>query len=120
MVAPWCLTTYASGYSFILSIELMNVTRHTFPPGGETFLPYAEFNVNRITFPACLVGDTVFQTVQLRNSGDTPVKFFFAEDHTSHFSLKPNRGVLKPNQHQLIIFKFSPSEQKKYYHTFRV
>jgi hypothetical protein len=60
LCAPWCISTYASG--------------HTFASGAEKFLPKAEFNLKRLSFPGCHVGDHAYQTVQLSNSGDTPGK----------------------------------------------
>lgn len=65
------------------------------------------------------MNNTVFQTIQLSNNGDTPIKFQFLDRQDTLFVCKPTRGVLQPNQHQLILFKFSPKEARVYRSAFK-
>lgn len=68
MTAPWCFKTLALGYQFSTSFLIFHW--HTFPLGGEKFLPKAEFQYKKLIFPACHIDDTIYQTVQLINSGN--------------------------------------------------
>lgn len=67
----------------------------------------------RLIFPCCHINESVYQIIQLRNRGHTLAKFDI-EDLTSPFSCKPTKGVLRPNQHQLIVVKFHPLQEGKY------
>ncbi|ORY53838.1 hypothetical protein BCR33DRAFT_674998 [Rhizoclosmatium globosum] len=129
---PWCLTPTVAG--------------NTFPPGEDTFIPKIEFGTSRLDFPACHVDKSVYQTVRIINTGDTPVKFAFVDTQFQYspvitgggvvtkqvysqgigggtplalqggapFSVKPRIGMLHKNESQLVVFRFSPSEQKTY------
>ncbi|KAJ1562128.1 hypothetical protein HK405_015525, partial [Cladochytrium tenue] len=64
----WCLTPTVAG--------------NTFSPGTDSFIPKVDFGVTRLDFPACHVDRSVYRTVRVTNTGDTPVKFAFP-DHLS-------------------------------------
>ncbi|KAJ3334134.1 hypothetical protein HDU76_008596 [Blyttiomyces sp. JEL0837] len=115
---PWCLTPMISG--------------NTFPPGEDTFIPKINFGTTRLDFPSCHVDKSVYRTVRVSNTGDTPVKFTFMDiagtgmtpakvgdgsggtDLSSIFSVKPRIGVLHKNESRLIVFRFNPNEQRVY------
>ncbi|KAJ3229481.1 hypothetical protein HDU81_005357 [Chytriomyces hyalinus] len=62
---PWCLTPTVAG--------------NTFPAGQDTFIPKIEFGATRLEFPASHVDKSAYRTVRISNTGDTPVKFAFAD-----------------------------------------
>ncbi|KAI9141425.1 hypothetical protein BKA69DRAFT_1166792 [Paraphysoderma sedebokerense] len=124
---PWCLTLQVAG--------------NTFSEGQESFIPKLQFPANRLDFPACHVDACVYRTVRVTNAGDTPVKFIFQDtkdsfapstkqienferkpkdserhktESTSVFAVKPQHGTLAPNQSQLFVLRFSPTESKLY------
>ncbi|KAI9203276.1 uncharacterized protein BJ171DRAFT_600142 [Polychytrium aggregatum] len=115
---PWCLTPTISG--------------NTFPPGEESFIPKINFGTTRLDFTPCHVDKSIYRTVGIFNAGDTPVKFAFMDNHPhsmlgiggggalissgadTPFSVKPRTGLLHKNESQLIVFRFSPSEQRLY------
>ncbi|KAI8834503.1 hypothetical protein BC829DRAFT_448428 [Chytridium lagenaria] len=66
---PWCLTPTVAG--------------NTFPPGEDTFIPKINFGANRLDFPSCHVDKSVYRTVRVSNTGDTPVKFAFIEGNSN-------------------------------------
>ncbi|KAJ3105560.1 hypothetical protein HDU97_007902 [Phlyctochytrium planicorne] len=119
---PWCLTPTVAG--------------NTFPPGEDTFIPKINFGASRLDFPSCHVDRSVYRTVRVSNTGDTPVKFSFLEGATgvssnsalygigggtplateggAPFSVKPRTGILHKNESKLIVFRFSPGEERVY------
>ena len=105
--------------------------RNTFPPGEDTFIPKISFGATRLDFPACHVDKSVYRTVRVTNCGDTLVKFSFLDSEILSnigieggteltfssgpiFSVKPRIGILQKSESRLIVFRFSPSEQKEY------
>ncbi|KAJ3049787.1 hypothetical protein HK097_009215 [Rhizophlyctis rosea] len=116
---PWCLTPMVAG--------------NTFPPGEDTFLPKINFGALRLDFPSCHVDKTVYRTVRVSNTGATPVKFAFMDSAAAiggpgsigggtmlasrggpPFAVKPRVGLLHKNESRLIVFRFSPGEQRLY------
>jgi hypothetical protein len=67
MVPPWCST--------------LRVVGHTFT-SDEQFLPKVSLSCkhNKMLLPPCLVGDSVFSTFMLTNTGDTPAQYKFLPD----------------------------------------
>lgn len=99
---PWC--------------TLVNVFGTTFRSTAEQFLPKVEFATPKICFPACHVGDKVFQTVAMNNHGDTPALFQFTGYQSSIFQVKPECGLIPANAFQLIQVQFSPTKVHTYTH----
>ncbi|KAI8823829.1 hypothetical protein BJ741DRAFT_634238 [Chytriomyces cf. hyalinus JEL632] len=114
---PWCLTPTVAG--------------NTFPAGQDTFIPKIEFGATRLEFPASHVDKSAYRTVRISNTGDTPVKFAFADTDNKKdagigggtrvsfqggppFSVKPRIGLLQKNESRLVVFRFNPGEQKLY------
>jgi hypothetical protein len=49
---------------------------HSFPATTQPFIPMVNVNPKgRLVFPPCFTGETTFQTIQIRNTNDTPVFF---------------------------------------------
>jgi hypothetical protein len=61
-----------------------------------------------IEFPASHFGGRVYQTIALRNSGDTPVQYEFSDDPTGVFSIKPASGLIARNEFVLVAIRFHP------------
>lgn len=102
---------------------------NTFPPGEDTFMPKINFSHPRLDFPSCHVDKSVYRTVRVSNTGDTPVKFAILDTSPSStvgigggtalascggaaFSVKPRVGILRRGEARLIVFRFSPSEER--------
>ena len=80
----------------------LRVFGHTFP-STEQFLPKVGCNLPRahegeqkfsLYFPPCLVGEAVYQTIQLSNPSGTPAFFQFFPDPTRTFEVKPSVGLI--------------------------
>ncbi len=101
MVPPWCSTLRAVGHTFTTD---------------EQFLPKVELSCrgNNMVLPPCLLGDSVFSTFMLTNTGDTPTQFKFLRDPSAVFTLKPASGLVPCNSFQLVAVRFSPTKAQKY------
>eukprot|EP00937_MAST-01D_sp_MAST-1D-sp2_P000336 g336.t1 len=99
---PWCAP--------------LRVMGHTFEAGHEQFLPQVSIigSGSTIAFPACHVGDSVFQTVALHNAGSTPALFNFTEDPSGIFTVKPSAGLLQKHTTTLVCLRFSPQRSHRY------
>ncbi|TPX66179.1 hypothetical protein SpCBS45565_g04639 [Spizellomyces sp. 'palustris'] len=111
---PWCLTPMVTG--------------NTFSPEQDTFIPKIDFGATRLDFPSCHVDKSVYRTVRVSNTGDTPVHFAILDGGLTGigggtalaslggaaFTVKPRLGLLKKNESRLLVFRFSPSEQRVY------
>jgi len=63
---------------FISVSKTISVSGHSFPKGYELFIPLMEvFPSKNIHFKPCRIHETVYQTVVLLNSGDTPIHYDF-------------------------------------------
>jgi len=59
---------------------------HSFPPGSQPFIPMVKLNpLNNVTFPSCGPNESVYQTVQISNTSDTPVYYKILQDSTHTF-----------------------------------
>ncbi|KAH6577222.1 hypothetical protein BASA60_004157 [Batrachochytrium salamandrivorans] len=114
----WCLTPTVAG--------------NTFPQGEDTFIPKITFGATQLDFPACHVDKSVYRTALISNTGDTSVRFSFLERGATSifedqdrldidnkekaiFSAKPCSGILHRGDSRLILFRFSPNEQREYF-----
>jgi hypothetical protein len=48
---------------------------HSFAPGSQPFIPMVKINTHKLDFQPCGPFESVYQTVTLTNSSDTPVIF---------------------------------------------
>lgn len=63
---------------------------------------------NKIVFPAAAVNESVYQTVQIVNTSDTPVYFRILADPTKTFRSFPQIGIINGKSFSLICFEFLP------------
>ncbi|PIK59519.1 putative coiled-coil domain-containing protein [Apostichopus japonicus] len=103
---PWCLTVSAVG--------------STFQPGHETFLPGYTMDNTRLVFPAVDVGDSIYKTLLLNKTGDTPyITGYQMIPISIIFQVKPRLGLIQA-KHQLFAVRKSPRElNTKLNHSFR-
>ena len=115
----------------------LRVIGHTFPP-GQSFVPrvvtcFGGSSLSQaLALPPCIVGDEVFYTFQLANSGQVPAQFVFAflgseaggsgapggggETASSGgvFCVVPPCGLVNPREFQLISVRFRPRAPRAY------
>ena len=54
----------------------LRLVGHSFPPGSQPFIPMIKITPqNKVFFPPCGPNESVYQTVQINNTSDTPVYF---------------------------------------------
>jgi len=72
-----------------LSIRLSG---HSFAPGSQPFIPMIKMSNSKISFPPCNPNESVYATVQLNNTSDTPVQFNIMQDPSGTFKSFPSIG----------------------------
>ncbi|RLN02454.1 hypothetical protein BBJ28_00006239 [Nothophytophthora sp. Chile5] len=99
---PWCVVPKLCG--------------NTFASSSEQFLSKIRFRLakNKVHFPPCFLGDSVFQTVLMENASDTPALFAFVEDPTEVFHCKPMCGYIAAKSFHLVAIRFTPRNVRKY------
>ena len=53
----------------------VRLSGHSFAPGSQPFIPMIKMSNNKIAFPPCSPNESVYQTIQLNNTSDTPVQY---------------------------------------------
>ena len=94
-----------------LSVRLIG---HSFAPGSQPFIPMIKMSNSRISFPPCSPNESVFQTVQLNNTSDTPVQFNIMQDSTGSFKSFPSIGQIQGKSFTLVCFEFNPKQPRFY------
>ncbi|EQC35106.1 hypothetical protein SDRG_07340 [Saprolegnia diclina VS20] len=102
---PWCIVVQATGHTFA-STDSQFLSRVT----------YATAKDGLCAFPPAFIGDSVFQTVVLMNSSDTPAVFAITQDPSRVFRAKPSCGLIPPNGFHLVQIRFSPTKSRRYSH----
>ena len=99
---PWAVTVRVLG--------------HTFSPLAEQWIPKVVVAAAEkpVTFPACHLGDSVYQTIRLQNNGDTPATFRFYEDASGTFLARPDSGLIGMNRFVLVSLRFTPQRARLY------
>ena len=110
---PWTSTVWAFGHT------------HGHAGAQLGFQPKCSFTArgSRLYFPPTVKGDYAFQTIALRNDGDTAVGFEFPakalgsglevdEDtgYSSPFSCHPSKGAVPPRSFTLVTFRFDATD----------
>ena len=110
---PWTSTVWAFGHT------------HGHAGAQLGFQPKCSFTArgSRLYFPPTVKGDFAFQTIALRNDGDTAVGFEFPakalgsglevdEDtgYSSPFSCHPSKGAVPPRSFTLVTFRFDATD----------
>ncbi|GMF21005.1 unnamed protein product [Phytophthora fragariaefolia] len=101
---PWCMVAKTCG--------------NTFSSPTEQFLSKISFRLmkNKVNFPPCYLGDSVFQTIMIENASDTPALFTFVNDPAEVFLCKPNCGYIEAKSFHLVTIRFTPRKVRKYLH----
>lgn len=112
----------------------LSLDANTFPNGAACFIPKASFkahstghapksrlNLQNIEFPPCYIGDVVYQSIRIENTGNTPIRFTWlhpqkqkqekSPGQASCFEVRPSNGFLQVGQFQIIMLRFSSSER---------
>ena len=78
---------------------------HSFPPGSQAFIPMIKLHPQKqLAFPSCGPGESVYQTVQINNTSETPVYYKMLADSTGTFTAYPENGLIFGNTFCLICF----------------
>ena len=95
-----------------LNIRLVG---HSFPPGSQPFIPMVKLSPqNRVTFPTCGPNESVYQTIQISNTSDTPVYYKILQDSTQTFRAYPNVGLIQGKSFSVVCFEFNPKSPRDY------
>ena len=81
---------------------------HSFAPGSQPFIPMIKMSQREVVFSPCSPGESVFQTVLVQNSSDTPVLFKAMQDSSNTFKSYPSLGLIPGKSFALICLEFSP------------
>ena len=110
---PWTSTVWAFGHT------------HGHAGAQLGFQPKCSFTArgSRLYFPPTVKGDYAFQTIGLRNDGDTAVGFEFPAKalgsglevdentgYSSPFSCHPSKGAVPPRSFTLVTFRFDATD----------
>ena len=63
---------------------------------------------NKVIFKAAAIGESVYQTIQIVNTSDTPVYYKILTDPTKTFRVFPQIGLIEGKSFSLVCFEFSP------------
>ena len=92
----------------------LRLSGHSFAPGSQPFIPMIKMNNHKIAFPPCSPGESVYQTVQLNNTSDTPVQFKILQDSTGTYRSFPPIGLIPGKSFALATFEFNPKSPRFY------
>jgi hypothetical protein len=67
---------------------------------------------NKVIFPPAGVNESVYQTVQIVNTSDTPVYFKILQDPTKTFRAFPPISIINGKSFSLICFEFQPKQAR--------
>lgn len=82
---------------------------HSFSPGTQPFIPMVKFLPNKnVNFPPCGPGESVYQTMKIMNTSDTPVFFKMMADPAKVFRVYPLMGLIQGKSFALVCFEFNP------------
>lgn len=106
---------------------------HSFNIHSQPFIPILEFSPsNKISFAACSLQDSLYQTVEIQNNvtsktkiyffqtqsylnqSDTPTYFKFLPDPTKTYKVYPNSGLVEGKSFFILTIEFRPTEYKAY------
>ena len=88
---------------------------HSFPPGSQPFIPMVKLNPNKnVVFPSCGPNESVYQTIQINNTSDTPVYYKILKDSTMTFQAYPSFGLVQGKSFGIVCFEFNPKSPRNY------
>ena len=65
-------------------------------------------------FPSCGPNESVYQTIQISNTSDTPVYYKLLQDNTNTFKSYPSYGLIQGQSFAIICFEFNPKFPRNY------
>lgn len=109
-------STKASKFEESISEEIdpplclnLRIIGHSFNPGSQPFIPMVKFlPTKNVVFPPCGPGESVYQTIKIMNTSDTPVFFKMLPDPSKVFRIFPLIGLIQGKSFALVCFEFSP------------
>jgi len=88
---------------------------HSFPPGSQPFIPMVKLSpMKNVVFPSCGPNESVYQTLQIANTSDTPVYYKLLSDSTNTFKAYPPVGLIGGQRFAIICFEFNPKAPRNY------
>ena len=88
---------------------------HSFPPGSQPFIPMVKLNPPKnLTFPSCGPNESVYQTIKIENTSDTPVYYKMLKDSTNTFKAYPSEGLIQGKSFGVVCFEFNPRTPRNY------
>lgn len=82
---------------------------HSFNPGTQPFIPMVKFlPTKNVVFPPCGPGESVYQTMKVMNTSDTPVFYKMVPDPSKVFRIFPLIGLIPEKSFALVCFEFNP------------
>jgi hypothetical protein len=88
---------------------------HSFPPGSQPFIPMVKLSPqNNVTFPSCGPNESVYQTIQISNTSDTPVYYKILQDSTKTFKAFPSVGLIHGKSFGIVCFEFNPRQPREF------
>lgn len=88
---------------------------HSFPPGSQPFIPMVKMNpAKEVVFPPCGPNESVYQTLCISNTSDTPVYFKILQDSTNTFKAYPQIGLIEGKSFCIVCFEFNPRHPRDF------
>ena len=85
---------------------------HTFHPTEEHFMPRYLIDAENLLFEPTVVNKAVYRTLMIKNTAPNyPVYFNIENDSNSSWYVKPRKGLIKVNEHQIFVFKYLPKQE---------
>jgi hypothetical protein len=74
-----------------------------------------KLNPNKnVVFPSCGPNESVYQTIQINNTSDTPVYYKILKDSTMTFQAYPSFGLVQGKSFGIVCFEFNPKSPRNY------
>lgn len=87
----------------------LRVIGHSFNPGSQPFIPMVKFlPTKNVVFPPCGPNESVYQTIKIMNTSDTPVFYKMLPDPSKVFRIFPLIGLIQEKSFALVCFEFNP------------
>jgi len=91
---------------------------HSFPSNIQTYIPMVRASPKgTIKFPPCAPGDSIYQSVQVINSTDTPCYFKIVTKDTTVFRVAPVVGFIEAKSFVILAIEFRPTAPGNYNYT---
>lgn len=71
-----------------------------------------KLSTSKLDFQPCSPGESVYQTISVTNSSDTPVIYKVLKDSTGTFQAFPSIGIIPGKSFALVAFEFAPKSDR--------